>query len=318
MKKNNRKIIIAGGCFWGVEDYFKKIKGIEKTEVVYVNGVTTETTYQKLRDTGHVEAVRLVYDKNKIFLIEILEHFYRMIDPFSLNQQGNDRGTQYRTGVYYENKKDCQLIKRFFDEKQKEEDQKIVVEVEELKNIILAEDYHQDYLEKNPSGYCHIPRTLAEEPLRFSNEEYRKLEDEELKESLSELEYHVTQKSGTERAYTSPLNDEDREGIYVDIVTGEPLFRSKDKYDAGCGWPSFTRPIINSNVDYSEDTSHNMNRVEVHSQYGKSHLGHVFTDGPSEKGGLRYCINGASLRFIPKEKMKEEGYGDYLLLLEEI
>lgn len=317
MKENYFEIIVAGGCFWGVEDYYKKIKGITKTEVLYVNGKTKKTTYQELKDTGHVEAVRLVYDKNIISLTEILEHFYRMIDPFTLNRQGNDYGTQYRTGIYYENEKDFELIKSFLERKQLEVDQQIVIEVEKLKNKISAEEYHQDYLEKNPTGYCHIPRALAEEPLKLSHREYVKLEEEELKEKLSDLEYHVTQESGTERAHTSPLNDEDREGLYVDIVTGEPLFRSKDKYDAGCGWPSFTRPIITSSVDYSEDTSHGMNRVEVHSQFGKSHLGHVFTDGPLEKGGLRYCINGASLRFIPKEDLEKEGYGEYLLLLEE-
>ena len=188
---------------------------------------------------------------------------------------------------------------------------KIAVEVEKLRHYILAEDYHQDYLKKNPSGYCHIDVTDAEKPL-IDAANYEKPSQEVLKESLTEEAYRVTQEAATEAPFTNAYDQTFEEGIYVDITTGEPLFFAKDKFASGCGWPSFSRPISKALIHYYKDLSHGMERIEVRSRSGNAHLGHVFTDGPRELGGLRYCINSASLRFVSKDEMEEAGYG-YLL-----
>lgn len=308
--KNRNEIYLAGGCFWGVEGYFKKIPGVLDTSVGYANGKTKDTTYRKVKETDHSEAVKVIYDEDRVSLQELLEHYFRIIDPTSVNKQGNDRGRQYRTGIYYTNRNDKLIIDEIIRQKQEEYSEKIAVEVEPLNNFVLGEDYHQDYLDKNPGGYCHINLALADEPLDTKSKVIEK-DQKELTENLTEEQYKVTQENKTERAFTSEFDDFYEEGIYVDVVSGEPLFSSRDKYDAGCGWPSFTKPI-DSNINYKSDNSFNMSRVEVRSKSGDSHLGHVFNDGPKDKGGARYCINGASLRFIPLSKMKEEGYGDYI------
>lgn len=304
-------IYLAGGCFWGVEGYYQQLPGVLETEVGYANGQTETTTYQQLKETDHVEALKLTFDANVISLEELLLHLYRIIDPTSVNQQGNDRGRQYRTGVYSTDEATVQRVQRSLDQLQRQYDQPIAVENEMLANWVDAEDYHQDYLTKNPNGYCHINLALARQPLAKSGD-YPKPSDEELQANLSPEAYRVTQQSGTERPHSHPYDQNNDAGIYVDIVTGEPLFSSRDKYDAGCGWPSFTKPIVTPSVNYLDDSSHGMRRVEVRSQQGDSHLGHVFTDGPVEQGGLRYCINGAALRFIPVEEMEAEGYGEYI------
>lgn len=188
---------------------------------------------------------------------------------------------------------------------------KIAVEVEQLRHYILAEDYHQDYLRKNPSGYCHIDVTDADKPL-IDAANYEKPSQEVLKTSLSEESYRVTQEAATEAPFTNAYDQTFEEGIYVDITTGEPLFFAKDKFASGCGWPSFSRPISKELIHYYKDLSHGMERIEVRSRSGSAHLGHVFTDGPRELGGLRYCINSASLRFVAKDEMEKAGYG-YLL-----
>lgn len=308
--KNKNEIYLAGGCFWGVEGYFKKIPGVLDTSVGYANGKTKDTNYNKLKETDHSETVKIIYDQDKLSLQEILEHYFRIIDPTSINQQGNDKGRQYRTGIYYTDQNDKLVIDEIIRQKQEEYKQKIAVEVQPLNHFVLGEDYHQDYLDKNPGGYCHINLALANEPLE-SKKEVVKKDEESLKGILTEDQYRITQENQTERPFTSRYNDFDEPGIYVDLVSGEPLFSSKDKYDAGCGWPSFTKPI-GGNINYKSDNSINMRRVEVRSRRGDSHLGHVFNDGPKDKGGARYCINGASLRFIPLSKMEEEGYGDYI------
>ena len=188
---------------------------------------------------------------------------------------------------------------------------KIAVEVEKLRHYILAEDYHQDYLKKNPGGYCHIDVRDAEKPL-IDAANYEKPSQAVLKERLSEESYRVTQEAATEAPFSNAYDQTFEEGIYVDITTGEPLFFAKDKFASGCGWPSFSRPISKELIHYYQDLSHGMERIEVRSRSGNAHLGHVFTDGPRELGGLRYCINSASLRFIAKDEMEEAGYG-YLL-----
>ena len=305
------EIYLAGGCFWGLEEYFSRIEGVEETTVGYANGQVESTNYQLIHQTDHAETVHLVYDEERVSLREILLYYFRVIDPLSLNKQGNDVGRQYRTGIYYTNQADKTVIEQVVAEQEKQLGQKIAVELEPLRHYVLAEDYHQDYLKKNPGGYCHINVNDAYQPL-VDPGQYEKPTDAELKEQLTEEQYQVTQNSATERPFHNAYNATFEEGIYVDVTTGEPLFFAGDKFESGCGWPSFSRPIARDVLKYYEDKSHGMERIEVRSRSGNAHLGHVFTDGPESAGGLRYCINSAALRFIPKEKMEAEGYA-YLL-----
>lgn len=305
------EIYLAGGCFWGLEEYFSRIEGVKKTTVGYANGQVESTNYQLIHQTDHAETVHLIYDEERVSLREILLYYFRVIDPLSVNKQGNDVGRQYRTGVYYTDEGDKAVIEQVFAEQEKQLGQKIAVELEPLRHYVLAEDYHQDYLKKNPGGYCHINVNDAYQPL-VDPGQYEKPTDAELKEQLTQEQYQVTQNSATERPFHNAYNATFEEGIYVDVTTGEPLFFGADKFESGCGWPSFSRPIAREVLRYYEDKSHGMERIEVRNRSGNAHLGHVFTDGPESAGGLRYCINSAALRFIPKEKMEAEGYA-YLL-----
>ena len=265
----------------------------------------------------------------------LLELYFKTIDPTSLNRQGNDRGTQYRTGIYYTDKADLPVIEKAVYALAREYKKPLAIEIKPLTNFYVAEGYHQDYLDKNPGGYCHISPELFEMARKAHPEQkkeiesseavksdktgdpvYRKPDDARLKARLSPEQYAVTQKNATEPPFRNKYWNEYREGIYVDITTGEPLFISTDKFDSGCGWPSFSKPIQKGLIEERMDTSHGMRRVEVRSKTGNAHLGHVFNDGPREQGGLRYCINSAALRFIPKEDMEAQGYGEYLPLLE--
>ena len=305
------EIYLAGGCFWGLEEYFSRISGVLQTSVGYANGQVETTNYQLIKETDHAETVQVIYDEKVVSLREILLYYFRVIDPLSVNQQGNDRGRQYRTGIYYLDEADLPTINTVVREQELLIGRKIAVEVEKLRHYILAEDYHQDYLKKNPGGYCHIDVKDAEKPL-IDAANYEKPSQAVLRESLSEESYRVTQEAATEAPFTNAYDQAFEEGIYVDITTGEPLFFAKDKFASGCGWPSFSRPISKELIHYYQDLSHGMERIEVRSRSGNAHLGHVFTDGPQELGGLRYCINSASLRFIAKDEMGEAGYG-YLL-----
>lgn len=311
--KNIKEVYFAGGCFWGVEAYMERIYGVEDATSGYANGKTETTSYNLLHGTDHAETVHVKYDADKISLDKLLKYYFQIIDPTSINKQGNDRGRQYRTGIYYTDMKDKEIILKEIAEQQKKYSEKIQVEVEPLKHYILAEEYHQDYLKKNPGGYCHIDLEQADNVI-INPEDYPKPSDEELKAKLTPLQYSVTQKKNTEHSFSNEYWDNHEAGLYVDITTGEPLFSSKDKYDSGCGWPSFTKPIAKDVVTYEKDTSFNMIRTEVLSRSGKAHLGHVFDDGPKDRGGLRYCINSASIKFIPLEDMEKSGYG-YLLNL---
>lgn len=306
-----KEIYLAGGCFWGVEGYFRRLEGIEDVKVGYSNGKTEEASYQNLKLTEHAETVKIIYRADEISLEDILEHYFRIIDPTSLDQQGHDKGRQYRTGIYYIDNEDKEIIQNFYNKVQELYSEKLMVEVEKLRHFILAEDYHQDYLGKNPEGYCHIPLQKAFEPL-VGIRKYEKKSEKILKESLTDLQFSVTQEAVTEKPFENEYWTNVEEGIYVDITTGEPVFSSKDKFDSSCGWPSFSKPFSSEVVRYYRDTSHGMQRIEVKSRIGAAHLGHVFEDGPKASGGLRYCINSASLRFIPIEKMEEEGYGEYI------
>lgn len=319
LNKTFSEIWLAGGCFWGVEAFIKNIPGVIHTEVGYANGKTENPTYEEVcsKNTGHAEAVYLKYNPQRLPLNILLDYYFRIIDPTLLNRQGHDIGTQYRTGIYYKNLADKRVIEEYVDKKQKEYSKKIMTEVLPIQNFYRAEEYHQAYLDKNPNGYCHIDFELInslkrEAGKKVDKSKYSKAEDEVLKQQLSREQYEVTQKKATEAPFENEFWDNKKKGIYVDIVTGEPLFVSSDKFDSGCGWPSFTRPIDDEVIEYNEDKSHGMCRTEVTSRVGGSHLGHVFEDGPAQEGGLRYCINSASLRFIPVEEMADKGYGEFI------
>ena len=309
--QNLKEIYLAGGCFWGMHGYFKKIFGVVDTKVGYANGKSENTSYRELHESDHAETLYVKYDENRVALAEILAHFFRVIDPTSLNKQGNDVGRQYRSGIYYVSESDLPTIESFMKIEQKKFKDKIVVEVAPLKNFVLGEEYHQDYLDKNPFGYCHIDLGLADKPL-YDEAKFKPLSKDELKKNLSSEQYAVTQEAATERPFSSEYDKFDQKGIYVDITSGKPLFSSADKFDAGCGWPSFSKPIENTTLTEKEDYKLSRKRTEVRSGKADSHLGHVFEDGPKELGGLRYCINSASLRFIPVDKLEEEGYGEFL------
>lgn len=311
--KNIKVIYLAGGCFWGTEGYFKRLSGIKRTIVGYANGFSDETNYESVARTDHAETVKIYYDFSRISLTEILLHYFRIIDPKSINRQGNDVGRQYRTGIYWEEgDSESEEIVRDFMAYEEEKLGKLAVEVSVLKNFVKAEDYHQDYLDKNPMGYCHVNLSLADDPIIDDEREFL---NKSKREELDDISYDVMENAGTERPFTSELNDEYRKGIYVDKLSRKPLFASSDKFDAGCGWPSFSRPIISTYLEEDRDTSFGMVRTEVRSKSSDSHLGHVFPDGPVEMGGLRYCINGAALDFIPYEKMDEEGYSEYKIFV---
>ncbi|NEW65474.1 peptide-methionine (R)-S-oxide reductase MsrB [Carnobacteriaceae bacterium zg-84] len=306
-----KDLYLAGGCFWGLEEYFSRINGVIDVTSGYANGKSDVTNYHLISQTDHAETVHIQYDASKVSLRELLLYYFRVIDPTSVDKQGNDRGRQYRTGIYYQNDDDKKVIDEAIAEKEKELGQKTAIEIEPLRHYILAEEYHQDYLKKNPGGYCHIDVSEANVPL-VDVTKYPKPSQEELKQTLTKDQYQVTQENKTEQAFSNQYWDFFEEGIYVDVATGEPLFFSKDKFQSGCGWPSFTKPINTEVVTYHKDTSYNMTRIEVRSRAGNSHLGHVFDDGPKDKGGLRFCINSLSIKFISKMEMAEKGY-DYLL-----
>lgn len=320
----NAEIYLAGGCFWGTEHYLKQIAGVKETQTGYANGHGKNPSYQEVctDKTGFAEAVRVVYNPEELPLSLLLQLYFKSINPTSLNRQGNDIGTQYRTGIYYTDPTDLPIIQAELAKVAKRYNQPLQVEVLPLKNFYDAEDYHQDYLEKNPSGYCHLPQALFDMARKANAQPskmnvYAKPSDEELKRKLTPLQYEVTQNAATERPFDNEYDHEFRPGIYVDVTTGQPLFLSTDKFDSGCGWPAFSKPIDNSLISNIADHSHGMSRIEVRSAKGNAHLGHVFNDGPKQTGGLRYCINSASLRFVPKEQMEKEGYGAYLPMLED-
>lgn len=316
---DRREIVLAGGCFWGTEAYLKRLPGILETEVGYANSCTPQPTYEEVCSgtTGAAEAVRVVYDHDVIPLPLLLEGYLRTIDPTSLNRQGNDRGTQYRTGIYWTDERDEPVAMSELMKVERRVGRPVRVEAQPLQGFFPAEAYHQDYLDANPMGYCHVNLADAadfiaehEADLAIAAQGYAKPETDALETQLDPATFAVTQQGATERPFSHPYDQLFEEGIYVDAVTGEPLFASADKFDAGCGWPAFTQPIAESSITEMADTSiPGMPRVEVRSAHGQSHLGHVFEDGPASQGGQRYCINGAALRFIPRHQMEEAGYG---------
>lgn len=306
-----QQIYFAGGCFWGVEAYFERIYGVADVTAGYANGEGDSTTYEEVMKgkNGFAEAVEVTYDPERVSLEQLLTYFFKAIDPTTLNKQGNDVGTQYRTGIYYENEADVDAIAKAIMAEQEFYDEVIVTEALPLTNYHLAEEYHQDYLQKHPNAYCHIDLTILDEEVSVDPALYSTPSDAEIKERLTDDQYKVAVEDDTEHAYSNEYWDLYEPGIYVDIVTGEPLFSNREKYDSACGWPSFTKPIDPNTVTYIEDKSFNMVRTEVRSRVGDIHLGHVFDDGPVEEGGKRYCINSASIAFVPVSEMDDKGYG---------
>ena len=307
-------IYFAGGCFWGTEHFLKQIPGVIKTEAGYANSIVPEPTYAQVcsGETDAAETVKVVYDASVISTGYLVRLYFMTIDPTSVNRQGNDRGTQYRTGIYYTTPAQKSVVEKAVESLAEEYSRPIAIEVKPIENFYAAEDYHQDYLDKNPGGYCHIDPRLFEIARQARENTSRKPTDSELRTRLTPMQYEVTQRSATEPPFENEYWDNYRKGIYVDIVSGEPLFVSTDKFESGCGWPSFSKPIPGVSIVEKTDTSHGMLRTEVRSPQADSHLGHVFPDGPRDKGGLRYCINSASLRFIPLDRMEQEGYGAYI------
>ena len=290
MFTSQKVIYLAGGCFWGVEAFISRLKGVNQTEVGYANGRDLAPTYEKVCSgkTGHAETVKVTYNPEIITLQEILENFFRIIDPYARNRQGPDIGTQYRTGIYWQEDSQKEIVLNFLKEKQRETPKRIVTEARAIGNFYPAEAYHQKYLERNPHGYCHVDLNL--------------IDDEEF-EHLTKEEYEITQLAMTEAPYSGKYDDFFEDGVYVDVVDGEILFSSEDKFDSGCGWPAFSKAINDDAVTQNRDFSHGTTRIEVRSAKANSHLGHLFHDGPG--GSKRYCINSAALKFIPKDEVED-------------
>ncbi|CEH35081.1 Peptide methionine sulfoxide reductase MsrA/MsrB [Romboutsia lituseburensis] len=301
----------AGGCFWCMVKPFNEYEGVEKVVSGYTGGHTKNPTYEQVcsGNTGHIEAIQIVYDETIIGYDELLEIFWNQIDPTDENGQFNDRGERYKTVIFYHDE-----IQKKMAEKSKEDLEKseiytkpIVTMIIEAQQFYEAEEYHQNYYKKNRKSY---------EAYYKGSGRFDFVKKNWAKKNLTDLQYQVTQNNMTERPFENEYYDNFKEGIYVDVVSGEVLFSSKDKFDSGCGWPSFSKSISNECVVGRYDYSNGMKRVEVRSKEGDSHLGHVFDDGPKELGGIRFCINSSALNFIPREKMKELGYGKYIYLFE--
>ncbi|WP_078554980.1 peptide-methionine (R)-S-oxide reductase MsrB [Bacillus alkalicellulosilyticus] len=313
------KATFAGGCFWCMVKPFTEFPGIHSVISGFSGGHKENPSYEEVvtGSTGHREVVEITFDPNVFPYEKLLDIFWRNIDPTDEGGQFHDRGEHYKTAIFYHNEKQKELAEKSKAqiENLNKFNKPIVTDILPAKPFYPAEEGHQDYYKKNPYHYNRYYEGSGRKD--FTETKWKVEKDlEKLKESLTPIQYEVTQNNGTERPFANEFHDHKQEGIYVDIVSGEPLFSSKDKYDSGCGWPSFTRPISHFHITDTVDKSHGMVRTEVRSKYGDSHLGHVFPDGPRDKGGLRYCINSAALRFISKDDLIKEGYGEYKALFE--